>query len=283
MCLAAYHDRGYQFTEDEFDNAARSNSDGVGFAYYSAKNNIVIEKGTNVIEMKEKYFTRVEKNGERSPFIVHFRLATHGSVCDRNCHPFRINEHDVMIHNGILPVVYAKGESRTDTQVFADEYLAKLPENWFENDYMFDMVEDYCHGSKLVIMTNNPKAKYGVYIVNSKAGSWESENKRWFSNSSHKESWLNYRNWGTSQAGKGGWSQPSMGNAITNNITEEALGIETKCDMCGRMEVIEEVCYDCGTCQNCYHDTMSSECNCWDTQSINAMSEEEFQIQFGGF
>jgi glutamine amidotransferase len=276
MCLAAFHSKGYSMTEEEFDNASSSNSDGVGFAYYSHKNNIVIEKGTNRFEMKEKYLARVEKHGERSPFMVHFRLATHGSVCDNNCHPFRINENDVMIHNGILPVVYAKGEKRTDTQVFADEYLAKLPENWFDDDYMFDMVEEYCSGSKLVIMTNNPKAKYGVYIVNAKDGSWESENNRWFSNSSHKDNWLNYKNWG-----KPSMQQSMAQDLLLKNITDEDEDVTERCDMCGKMEVYEEVCYECGTCQRCYNDT-TSDCKCWDSYDINAMSEQDFNIQHGG-
>ena len=281
MCLAVFHTKGYQLSEDEFDNAARSNSDGVGFAYYSEKNNIVIEKGTNVHEMKDKYFSRVAKNGERSPFIVHFRLATHGSVCDSNCHPFRINENDVMIHNGILPVVYRKGEHRTDTQVFANEYLAKLPENWFDDSYMFDMVEDYTHGSKLIIMTNNPKAKYGVYIVNAKDGSWESENNRWFSNSSHKDSWLNYRNW-AKPSNSNTYSQALLDNITSNNVIGDSIC--SMCDLCGRVEVYEEVCYDCGSCQRCYMNVLlDGDCKCWNENvSINGMTDDEFNVKYGG-
>jgi glutamine amidotransferase len=280
MCLALFHAKGHRLTEEEFDNAAMANSDGVGFAYYSKKNNIMIEKGTNIFEMKEKYFSIVEKVGERSPFMVHFRLATHGSVSDTNCHPFRINQHDVMIHNGVLPVVYGKGEHRTDTQVFADEYLAKLPDCWYDNDYLYDMVEDYCSGSKLVIMTNNPKSKYGIYVINSKQGSYDQENNRWFSNSSHQGSWMNYRN----------WSKPSaQAKSVTSNdiIAANACSWDDdsylleKCDMCGRMEVVEEVCYECGTCQRCYNDTMS-DCKCWDESNIHGMTQEQFSIEFGG-
>jgi glutamine amidotransferase len=268
MCLAAFHTRGYSLTEEEFDNAARANSDGVGFAYYSKKNIIVPQKGVNIKEMKDRYFSAVEKNGERSPFIIHFRLATHGSVRNENCHPFRINKHDIMIHNGVLPVIYQKGETRTDTQVFADEYLSKMPENWFDNDYMFDMVAEYCSGSKLIIMTNNPSAKHGVYIVNQEDGKWQDNNNRWFSNLSHESCdvnwWANYRKW-------------------DKGIKESAI-LEQICELCGVREVLDDVCYSCGTCQECYGSYGDCKCNAAMDPMHSMTSKEfnEYQMRFGG-
>lgn len=50
-----------------------------------------------------KFLERLARVGEEEDCLIHFRFATHGSVCRANCHPFR--EQDVyFMHNGVLGI-----------------------------------------------------------------------------------------------------------------------------------------------------------------------------------
>lgn len=46
---------------------------------------------------------------------IHFRFATHGSVCSANCHPFYYRGITLM-HNGVLPIQPLK--DRTDSETY---------------------------------------------------------------------------------------------------------------------------------------------------------------------
>ncbi|MHA2377268.1 MAG: hypothetical protein ACXAB9_13990 [Candidatus Thorarchaeota archaeon] len=58
------------------------------------------------------------------PYIAHFRYATVGAVNRKNCHPFNINEDEVLFQNG---TIYNLGnKQKTDTQHMA-EILSDIP------------------------------------------------------------------------------------------------------------------------------------------------------------
>ena len=64
------------------------------------------------------------------PYIAHFRYATVGEVSKSNCHPFNINDNEVLFQNG---TIYNLGnKKKTDTQHMA-EILSDLPrKRWRE-------------------------------------------------------------------------------------------------------------------------------------------------------
>tara|TARA_R100001460_G_scaffold16719_6_gene36411 strand:- start:190 stop:1188 length:999 start_codon:yes stop_codon:yes gene_type:complete len=58
------------------------------------------------------------------PYIAHFRYATVGKVCRANCHPFHIDDDNILFQNG---TVHGLGnKKKTDTQHMA-EILSDLP------------------------------------------------------------------------------------------------------------------------------------------------------------
>lgn len=65
-----------------------------------------------------------ELDGYADRWAVHFRFATHGTVAERNCHPFKIGENAYLMHNGILPYEPTRKE-RSDTWQFA-QYLRQI-------------------------------------------------------------------------------------------------------------------------------------------------------------
>jgi gamma-glutamylaminecyclotransferase len=58
------------------------------------------------------------------PYVAHFRYATVGKVCKKNCHPFYINKKEVLFQNG---TVYNLGDDdKVDAEYLAD-ILSFLP------------------------------------------------------------------------------------------------------------------------------------------------------------
>jgi len=258
MCIAIYHDQSCPLSPEEFNNSWTNNPDGGGFAYFDESNEIAIKKSMNKGEMYDMYYKAIEKYGETSPFLVHFRIATHGSVNLSNAHPFRVNANTIMIHNGMIPVIMDKKQKRSDTRVFVEEYLPRLPKNWYDDEYLFDIVQEYIGNSKLVFMTNDPKLDSYLYIVNEKMGHWSEDGTTWYSNKSYCSS---------KSYNLTGWKQPSMSEPI------EDLVVLPECKICGENAVFDDMCYSCESCAMC--GLTDDICACY--ASIHKMTDEQFK------
>lgn len=88
-------------------------------------------------------------------YVAHFRKATHGAPCVELSHPFAYDDPTgnpvVVFHNGVIRVKTEKDES--DTQVFVDRVLARLPVKWWENSALKYLVEKTISPSRMLIMT----------------------------------------------------------------------------------------------------------------------------------
>lgn len=74
--------------------SAKQNPHGCGFCTPSQS-----YKGLSYIQ----FLKNIEKVKQEEPLLIHFRLATHGSIKKANCHPFYDNDTDTQfMHNGIL-------------------------------------------------------------------------------------------------------------------------------------------------------------------------------------
>jgi predicted glutamine amidotransferase len=264
MCIAIYHDEKCFLTEEEFKNSWNSNPDGGGFMYFNDAKEIVIEKSMLYTEMYRKYYDAIEKYSDSSPFAVHFRIATHGSVNIDNCHPFRASAHTAVMHNGIIPVLMEKKDKRSDTRVFVQEYMSRLPATWLDDDYLFSMVEQFVGGSKLIIMTNDPKLESYLYILNEKDGHWNEEKTKWYSNRS-------YCNSSSSVFGKYSSTQQYSLDIWDDNPIVSPLG---KCVLCDDDAVLDNVCYNCETCMSCYLN--EQDCECY--SSISGMTDDQWRM-----
>ena len=88
----------------------------------------------------------------KRPFIAHFRYATVGKVNLNNCHPFSINEDNILFQNG---TVQGLGDSvKTDTQHLA-EILKTTPVRYWK--HVLEMTD-----CRYVIANTNSK-KYKVF------------------------------------------------------------------------------------------------------------------------
>lgn len=235
MCLAAFLPGGTIMQPDEIRNAWTSNPHGAGFAYID--DGQVKTYRTLSLDKMLRSYDRTLGDG-RKDHMVHFRFATHGTRGIENVHPFRVDRHTYVIHNGILSVPAER--KRSDTAVFAQDYLAALPPLWFDDPALFDLVESYAIGSKLVVATTHPKAMHNYYIINEDLGSWD-ESLRWFSNTTY-------------------CALPRIPATFTFGQAKKT------CAMCGTSDVAPssdtqtDVCRMCNNCTECNRDTQ--ECLC---------------------
>ena len=275
MCLATLTTNSATLTDDEIRNAWEANSDGAGIAYFDATGKVRTFRALTLPEFREGYAALIADGRHRSPMAIHFRLATHGDATIRNVHPFHMDAHTVVCHNGMFPIESVG--SRSDTSIFVGDVLPKLGALWFDDAHLFDLVEAYCqngYANKLVLLTDNPDAEFAAYIVNESAGHWNDAKTIWFSNRSYERSrrkgatrsWVNYR--------EDTWDGPSCG------IPAEHADDFGECDLCSEIGValLDEngtpTCFLCGTCQACWEPY--DLCECAETPSVHRLTDAEF-------
>ena len=264
MCLAIFQSAGKQIPEGYLAEGFKNNPHGAGFMYFNEDGALKIAKFMDFEPFIDEYEKQWAIHGQHSPFGIHFRLATHGTTNIDNVHPFRMNENVGVLHNGILNCEIPD-KKMSDTASFVKYYLNNLPRNWQDNEYLFDMVEQYCYGSKLVVMTNDPDAKYCAYIVNEEAGHWNSG--VWYSNSSY------------SCARNKSKSMVTYKSAQVSAQTFEDYDIYKldECQLCGEETVLDGLCYNCESCQQCW--MTEGECKCA-SKSIHSLTPSQFDAYY---
>ncbi len=138
MCVIVHQPNGAHLNKKLAKELWQTNPDGGGFAFLDDDKNLVVEKFMKFPTFWSKFETMRSTFPARD-FMLHMRIATHGSVSINNVHPFQLNEHTVMAHNGILKEVIDDLESdpeddRTDSEYFIEEVLKDLPRTWLDNN-----------------------------------------------------------------------------------------------------------------------------------------------------
>ena len=295
MCIAIYQAPGAKLPADAILNGWVNNPDGGGFAYIGEDNQICTFHSLDFDTFYEVYEQAWCEHGQRSPFIVHMRWATTGSVAEYNCHPYLVGDSPdtVLIHNGIIDIDVPKKGDWSDTRWFAKRYLGSLHETWLDDWAMREMVGDFIGSSKLVLMTVDPKLQHNVYIINEEKGFWADEKKRdiWYSNSSCQPTTIRKWNGKTSS-----WPLTSVAKTAAKGDTGRAEGVswdgyldarylgsddrpqmeddyEFPCPLCNEVDCVDEatgICRECEWCVWCDNDL--GVCACFEEEET---AEEE--------
>jgi hypothetical protein len=278
MCLAIYQPAGKAIPESHLKTGFDGNPDGAGFMYFDDEGELVIEKFMKFSEFIERYEACWLQHGANSPFGIHFRWATHGSKSLSNVHPFQYDNYTAVMHNGMIDC-HIEDSQMSDTASFVKNYLGALPKNWYDNDYLFDMVQQYTAGSKLIVFTADKGAEYCAYIVNEKSGHWK--DGVWYSNGSYEQKKITP--FFTLKSAK--QSAIVFENEDFHSKCEHCGVIDPmggpcmsceRCELCDSVELMENMCYDCGTCQVCF--LTENECMCYGA-SFHRMTDSQFNYQ----
>ena len=98
MCLIIASPEGKVPTRGVIEQGWKDNSDGWGLMH-SNGSEIVINKGLNFDHLKP-----LLDNLNGSPYVLHYRWATHGNKNIDNCHPFQVTKQLYMAHNGVISI-----------------------------------------------------------------------------------------------------------------------------------------------------------------------------------
>lgn len=195
MCLAIYQSLGAQTPVTRLVEAARSNPDGFGYAFVrnslkTGRPFIQVEKFLKFDDRAiEQYMHDVNTYGDDSPFLIHFRMTTHGGVSIKNVHPFTMKDGGAMIHNGIIDNPIDEPQGMSDTRFFVRRFIDTLPESWQWDQVLVTAVARYAdvYWNKLVFLW--PDRSY--LIMGEDKGHWD--DGVWYSNKSYLPYGAGYR------------------------------------------------------------------------------------------
>ena len=97
------------------------------------------------------------------PCLMHFRLATHGSVKKANCHPFHDDATDTwFMHNGILDVT-PKGDMTDSETAFRKYLVPEIQAHGLRSDNLRYAVSDIIGGSRFAFLQGEDVKLFGEY------------------------------------------------------------------------------------------------------------------------
>lgn len=248
MCMLCVVPPNVLPSRDKLMYSAINNPDGFGFAIViSSEKRILVEHTLDADDAVNRFLELRAKYPDDYA-LWHARYATHGLINVANCHPFYVvDDMTVLAHNGVLPIDIPAGDTRSDTRIFTEDILAKMGGvKALDNPHMYNMIEEYTSGSKLCVLTIDPKADYQMYLVHADKGT-EDDSKVWWSNGSCDANYY----WGSYKT-----------TSTRNYYTSEELFPCTTCN--GLMsEAILEADAVCPTCQTCQWCDMLTPCMCY--------------------
>lgn len=290
MCVIVHQPNGAHLSKNLARELWQTNPDGGGFAFLDNDKNLVVEKFMKFSSFWSKFETMRSTFPARD-FMLHMRIATHGSVSINNVHPFQLNEHTMMAHNGILHEVTDDldadpNDDRTDSEYFIQEVLKDLPRTWLDNKYLRAMMDEWIGWSRLMFITNDPLLEHTVYRI----GNWEQEQGLMLSNINHL--------YQPPEAQARGWEMVNMGvetteqweawndyntrsfqaltqtpawelDLLLKGLKEERATMYIKHPLIIAEESIPVI--ECGGCLESIN-LESAECGCWDKACTNCMT-----------
>jgi glutamine amidotransferase len=178
MCIIAYKPvEADQISVDTIYNMARVNSDGGGICYINEAGVLEVFKSLNSVTDIINHANLAVDIG--SPYLLHFRIRTHGPINFDNCQPLFVDDDHALVHNGMLDVDAFK--DRSDSRVFTEDIIATFPLGWFESDGVWLILTDFVGSwNKIAVMNDDGD----VRIINEDGGIWD--NGVWYSNSSYR-------------------------------------------------------------------------------------------------
>lgn len=240
MCIAIYAPAGKILTRETLETCFKNNGHGCGFAYINESSTEVRKifiKKTLDFETFYRQYSRAVRINTDSPFLIHFRIKTHGKVDKANCHPFSVDDETAFIHNGVITGVGIDPD-KSDTRLFNEKVLQKLPDDWMFNEGIRKLVEDFISTSKIVAMNIDGD----VTIFNEEKGVWDGG--IWFSNTSYKERVVYYPPARTVTTGKRTYSIWSYHYCDDCNTSTKINDLSTYYDQYGAVIGICSKCKD---------------------------------------
>lgn len=233
MCIICYSPADTMPTEQDLVNSNSNNPDGFGWAIRTGSG--IITGKTMDSDKAIDQFLELRSQHIGYDAVYHARITTHGVTALENNHPFTVGDkRTILVHNGMLPVQVAKGDSRSDTRIFAEKILPSRGLGVLDKPKARRKLEKWMTGSKMVIMSTRGDLRQETYILNESSGIWDQG--LWYSNSSY--TYLN--KW---------WQNYTATGDLDDSLW--CAGCDTDWDLTSE-EAYTGICSKCSTCLDCY-------------------------------
>lgn len=219
MCLIIRRPRDVEIPIKLLINAFSNNSD--GFGYMFAENGRVQVR--KFLPKNPQSIIKAYDQIKDHDVGIHFRMATHGTTNQANCHPFQVLSVDKhgrdlwLMHNGILSSVPQPNLKKSDTWHFVTNWLRPVleenPELIDDAAYQQMLAKFIGTGNKLLLLDGN-----GKFITINEAAGTLVDNRMWLSNLYSLDAPTSYRSYAY-----GGWYGSEEISPISSRDLTELL------------------------------------------------------------
>jgi len=152
MCIAIVKPFDVKFDMETYKHCYKVHPDGWGFSLAQDDGNaLTVVKDITSFE----HFAREVEQYEQHTLLIHFRKSTGGAHDQANCHPFRVGEDLVFMHNGTISCPMTI-KDRSDTYNFNEHVLKpiydQLGADLVDNAGIKLMAEKYIGYSKIAFL-----------------------------------------------------------------------------------------------------------------------------------
>jgi hypothetical protein len=276
MCMLCVIPPNVIPSRDKLEASALNNPHGFGFAIIIPSENRIHSERTMNADTSINRFLEMRAKYPEGYATWHARLATHGTTTVDNCHPFKVghDERTYLAHNGILPIIEPQGDTRSDTRIFAEDLLPAIGGvSALDNPQVYNLIEDFTSGSKVVVLTVDPRAEHQCYLIHENKGKVDASGVWWSNDSCYLDSYT--RMWTSVQP-------------LDFGLTVKDDEIWAYCEVCDytvpeKPEKAEDYCPQCGSCFMCM--IYMNDCLCYQGKGANTSNnwwnKEEFQGGWG--
>jgi len=253
MCLLVVCEPNSTPQREELHTGACKNPHGFGFAII-ADGKIISERSMSAKKSINR-FLELRAQYPNSYAMWHARYATHGVKNEQNCHPFKVGDSDLtyLAHNGMLDITPAKDDKRSDTRIFAEDWLPMLGGvKALDNPVMLELLSGWADYNKICVLTVDPEAGYCMYLINEHLGKWV--DGIWWSNDGYKKveyKPTTYVTGGTITT-TNAWSEDKYEYADQYERRDEFEEFIEECIWCGQDTDLSLEPFFCTKCDKCF-------------------------------
>ena len=143
MCIIIVANKNKKIPNEHIKLASELNCDGFGISA-SVNNKLFVYKSISINPDDIIKLYNSIRQVATGDIVLHFRLATHGDVSDKLCHPFYVNKDLVMFHNGVIrdSVSGYNGHDKneSDTTSFVNNVLKNFKKGFQNNKTIMNMI-----------------------------------------------------------------------------------------------------------------------------------------------